>query len=116
MQRRFENGASLDPTAALGLIADAFVDDVKDWADPARFLRMTRPEARAAVQGLADLQLVFESILDDHWAGQGKPREAPHARIPAACVGPLGKEDSDWASPNGLRRDGPDFVVASDPP
>jgi len=111
MQRRHETGAPLDPTAALVLIADAFADDVKDWADPARFLRMTRPEARAAVQRLDDLQLVFEAILDDRWAGQGKPREAPHARIPAACVGPLGRDEATWAAPNGLRREGSDFVV-----
>jgi len=116
MQRRHETGAPLDPTAALVLIADAFAEDVKDWADPARFLRMTRPEARAAVQKLDDLQLVFESILDDRWAGQGRPREAPHARIPAACVGPLGKDETAWAAPNGLRREGSDFVVANDPP
>lgn len=118
MQRRFDDGAGppLDPPAALILVADALAQDVDDWVDPARFLRMTRAEARAAVERLPDLQLVFESILDDRWAGRGPARAGPRARIPAACVGPLGAEEATWAAANGLRRDGADFVVARDAP
>jgi hypothetical protein len=56
-----------DPVAALARVAEAVADDVEDWADPRRWLRMTRSEALRAVEALPDLQLVIEAILDDRW-------------------------------------------------
>ena len=74
--RRHE-GTALDPTTMLTLAADALAGDVKDWAEPARWLRMTRAEAKQAVAELEDLQSVFAAILDDGWDGEGPPRAGP---------------------------------------
>ncbi len=118
-QRRADSvQGAFNPTAALALFTDAFAAAVEDWCEPARWLRMTRGEARQAVLQLADLQLVFEAILDDRWEAEGPPRAGPRARIPASCVGPFGEPGQDWASLRGLARTpgpgGPEFVVATD--
>jgi hypothetical protein len=65
--RRRHEAAGPDPVAALVRLAEAVAGDVEDWADPRRWLRMTRAEALQAVKTLPDLQLVFEAILDDRW-------------------------------------------------
>jgi hypothetical protein len=71
-QRRHEQGGP-DPVAALALVAEALAGDVEDWADPRRWLRMTRAEAQRVVETLPDLQPVFEAILDDGWERRPSP-------------------------------------------
>jgi hypothetical protein len=71
-RRRHETGGP-DPVAALVRLAEALAGDVEDWADPRRWLRMTRAEALQALQSLPDLQLVIEAILDDGWEQPASP-------------------------------------------
>jgi len=65
-RRRHEAGGP-DPVAALALVAETLAGEAEDWADPRRWLRMSRVEALQAVKALPELQLVFEAILDDGW-------------------------------------------------
>jgi hypothetical protein len=122
LQREFHDAkgqgqpaGALDPAAALRLAAKALDRDVADWLAPERFLRMTLGEAKQALEGLEDLQLVFEAILDDGWQSAAKPRRGPRARMPAASVGPFGAADSAWGAEHGLAHgaDG-EFVVAGE--
>jgi hypothetical protein len=71
-RRRHETGGP-DPVVALVRLAEAVAGDVEDWADPRRWLRMTRAEALQAIEALPDLQLVFEAILDDRWERPASP-------------------------------------------
>jgi len=71
--RRRQDAGGADPVAALGRLAEALAGDVEDWADPRRWLRMSRAEALRAIETLPDLQPVFEAILDDGWEQPARP-------------------------------------------
>jgi len=105
-------GERMNPTTTLKVVSDAFGVCVDDWRKPDRWRRFSREEARKAIEGVGDIQIVFEAILRDQW--ERKPARdtvgdalaaAPYVHIPTSSVGPIGDDPNDtWAARHGLER------------